>query len=66
VSCFSDKDINKDGEDGDEEGWEQVDVDKANKEMEKKKPLQHLTPRQARLLLLHPKRHRLLPVSRRT
>jgi hypothetical protein len=66
VSCFSDEDINKDGEDEDKEGWEQVDVDEANEEMAKKKPLQHLAPCQARLLILHPKRHRPSPVSRRT
>jgi hypothetical protein len=35
VSCFSDKDINEDREDGDKEGWEQVDVNKAE-EMAKK------------------------------
>ncbi len=38
MSCFSDEDINEDGEDGDEEGWEQVDVDEANEEMAKKEP----------------------------
>ena len=36
MSCFSDKDINKDREDEDEEGWEQVDVGEANEEMAKK------------------------------
>jgi len=36
---FSDKDINKDGEDRDKEGWEQVDVDEANEEMAKKRSL---------------------------
>ena len=36
VSCFSDEDINEGGEDGDEEGWEQVDVDEADEEMAKK------------------------------
>ena len=36
MSCFSDEEaINKDGEDGDEEGWEQVDVE-AHEEMAKK------------------------------
>ena len=39
---------------------------KQTKKWQKKKPLQHLAPRQARLLLLHPKRHRPSPVSRRT
>ena len=40
---------------------------KHTKKWQKKKPLQHLlAPRQARLLLLHPKRHRLSLVSRRT
>jgi hypothetical protein len=36
VSCFSDEDINEGREDGDEEGWEQVDLDEADKEMAKK------------------------------
>ena len=36
VSCFSDEDINEGREDGDEEGWEQVDVDEADEEMAKK------------------------------
>ena len=68
MSCISDEEINKDGEDRDEEEeWEQVDVEEANEEMAKKEPLQHLAPRQARLLLLlHPKRHRPSPVSTRT
>ena len=47
MSCFSDEDINEDGEDGDEEGWEQVDVDEeANKEMAKKEasPAPRTTP----------------------
>jgi hypothetical protein len=37
--CFSDKDINKDKEDGDEDGWEQVDVnnDDDDKEIMSKK-----------------------------
>ena len=47
MSCFSDEEaINKDGEDGDEEGWEQVDVDETNKEMAKKEasPAPRTTP----------------------
>jgi hypothetical protein len=39
---------------------------KQTKKWQKKKPLQHLAPHQARLLLLLPKRHRPSPVSRRT
>ena len=64
-SLFSDKDINKDREDREEEGWEQVDIDKTEEEMEKKKPLLHRAL-QARLLILHPKRHRPSSTSRRT
>ena len=47
VSCFSDEDdINEDVEDGDEEGWEQVDVDEAKEEMAKKEasPAPRTTP----------------------
>ena len=63
---FSDEDSNKDGEDREEEGWEQVDVDEAEEEMAKKRPLLlHLTC-QARLVLLHSKRHRPLPALRKT
>jgi hypothetical protein len=47
VSCFSDEEINKDGEDRDEEEeWEQVDVEEANEEMTKKgaSPAPRTTP----------------------
>ena len=63
---FSDEDINKDGEDRDKEGWEQADVNKAVEEMAKKWPLLLHLARQARLVLLHSKRHRSLPALRRT
>ena len=33
VFCFSEEDIDEGGEDGDEEGWEQVHVDEADEEM---------------------------------
>ena len=63
---FSDKDSNKEGEDREEEGREQVDVNKAEEEMTKKRPLLLHITYQARLVLLHSKRHRPLPALRKT
>ena len=51
---------------GPKKGGNRLTLTKQTKNWQRKKPLQHLAPRQARLLLLHPKRHRPLPVSRRT
>ena len=51
---------------GTKKGGNRLTLTKQMKKWKKKKPLQHLAPRQARLLLLHPKRHRPSPVSRRT
>ena len=51
---------------GTKKGGNRLTLTKQTKKWQKKNPLQHLAPRQARLLLLHPKRHRPSPVSRRT
>lgn len=51
---------------GTKKGGNRLTLAKQTKKWPKKKPLQHLAPRQARLLLLHPKRHRPSPVLRRT
>jgi hypothetical protein len=64
VSYFSDKDINKGGKkEDDKDRWNRLT---STRQRLQKKPLLHLECQARLVLLIHPKRHILLPALRRT